>query len=138
MKVINTADPYRGVVFVLLGMNLAITVTAVAGGIALVSPVLLAAAVTLGLSTGILIGVVSAQIARTKLSKIHEELSNSGPPVETNNLSEELSPEAGTVNNHANKKFSFAASLAQGFHYCGDKEKGGASFHTENYSTSPG
>ena len=59
-------DPYRGVVLVLLAVTLLGTVAAFAGGVALASRELFAAAMTLGLSAGVLTGVVAAQIARAK------------------------------------------------------------------------
>src|ERR1700722_17561495 len=59
-------DPYRGVVFVLLVAALLGAAVALIGGRALENPVLLDAAVTLGLSTGVLIGVVLTQTARSK------------------------------------------------------------------------
>jgi len=59
-------DPYRGVVLVLLTMAFLGAVGAVAGGLMLPNPLLLDAAVTLGLSTGILIGVTVAQAARAE------------------------------------------------------------------------
>ena len=53
----STRDPYRGVVVVLLALAVLGTVGALAGGLTLSNPVLLDAAVTLGLSAGMLIGV---------------------------------------------------------------------------------
>ena len=62
-------DPYRGVVIVLLTMALLGAASAVAGGLLLANPVLLDAAVTLGLATGVLIGVAMAQTSRTRPTK---------------------------------------------------------------------
>jgi membrane protease subunit HflK len=62
----STRDPYRGVVIVLLALALLGTLGALAGGLALGNPVLLDAAVTLGLSAGILIGVALVQTARAR------------------------------------------------------------------------
>jgi regulator of protease activity HflC (stomatin/prohibitin superfamily) len=61
-----TRDPYRGVVVVLLALALLGTVGALAGGLTLSNPVLLDAAVTLGLSAGMLIGVALTQAARAR------------------------------------------------------------------------
>jgi regulator of protease activity HflC (stomatin/prohibitin superfamily) len=61
-------DPYRGVVIVLLAASLLGTAGAVAGGLALANPVLLDAAITLGLSTGVLIGVALAQTSDGRAS----------------------------------------------------------------------
>ena len=57
-------DPYRGVVIVFLAMALLGTAGAAAGGLMLANRVLLDAAVALGLSTGVLVGVAAAQAAR--------------------------------------------------------------------------
>ena len=62
----STRDPYRGVVIVLLALALLGTLGALAGGLALGNPVLLDAAVTLGLSAGMLIGVALVQTARAR------------------------------------------------------------------------
>jgi regulator of protease activity HflC (stomatin/prohibitin superfamily) len=62
----STRDPYRGVVVVLLALALLGTVGALAGGLTLSNPVLLDAAVTLGLSAGMLIGVALTQAARVR------------------------------------------------------------------------
>jgi regulator of protease activity HflC (stomatin/prohibitin superfamily) len=60
------SDPYRGVVIVLLALASLGTVAAALGAMTLGNPVVLDAAVTLGLSTGLLIGVVRVQHARAK------------------------------------------------------------------------
>ena len=58
-------DSYRGVMLVLSAAALAATVAVALGGLALGNAVLLHAAVSLGLSTGVLVGVVRSQMART-------------------------------------------------------------------------
>ena len=63
-------DPYRGVVIVLLALAALGTLSALAGGVALANPVLLDAAVTLGLSTGVLLGVALIQTARARPQRI--------------------------------------------------------------------
>ena len=68
-------DPYRGVVIVLLTMAFVGTVGAAAGGLGLPNPLLLDAAVTLALSTGMLVGVAVAQTARAKPPQGHDEAS---------------------------------------------------------------
>lgn len=60
-------DPHLAVVLVLVGASLLGTVAAVAGGLYLANPVVLQAAVSLVLSSGILIGVALAQAARLNL-----------------------------------------------------------------------
>jgi regulator of protease activity HflC (stomatin/prohibitin superfamily) len=72
-------DPYRGVVIVLLALACLGTVAAAFGAMTLGNPVVLDAAVTLGLSTGVLIGVVRVQQARAKPPKSDEGLSNPVP-----------------------------------------------------------
>src|SRR5580700_10971426 len=62
-------DPYRGVVIVLLALACLGTAAAALGAMTLGNPVVLDAAVTLGLSTGVLIGVVRARHARAKPPK---------------------------------------------------------------------
>jgi regulator of protease activity HflC (stomatin/prohibitin superfamily) len=74
-----TRDPYRGVVLVLLVAALVGAAGALAGGLWLSNPVLLDAAVTLGLAAGILIGVAAAQYARAK--PFHSEEVAAPPPV---------------------------------------------------------
>jgi hypothetical protein len=69
-------DPYRGVVIVLLAMACLGTVAAAFGAMTLGNPVVLDAAVTLGLSTGILIGVARVQHARAKPPKSDVALSS--------------------------------------------------------------
>jgi regulator of protease activity HflC (stomatin/prohibitin superfamily) len=69
-------DPYRGVVIVLLAMACVGTVAAAFGAMTLGNPVVLDAAVTLGLSTGILIGVARVQHARAKPPKSDVALSS--------------------------------------------------------------
>lgn len=59
-------DPYRGVIVVLLAVALVGFVFAVAGGFVLTSSAVLAAAVTLGLASGVLAGVAAAQTARAQ------------------------------------------------------------------------
>jgi regulator of protease activity HflC (stomatin/prohibitin superfamily) len=59
-------DPYRGVVLVLLTMALLGAVGAFAGSLMLPNPLVLDAAVTLALSTGMLVGIAVAQAARAK------------------------------------------------------------------------
>jgi regulator of protease activity HflC (stomatin/prohibitin superfamily) len=71
----STRNPYRGVVFVLLLAALLGTIAAVVGGFILLNPVLLDVAVTLGLATGVLIGVAVAQTARARAAKSVEEIS---------------------------------------------------------------
>ena len=79
----STRNPYRGVVFVLLLSALLGTVAAAVGGFLLVNSVLLDVAVTLGLATGILIGVAAAQIVRARPPKRNEETSSPEPVAET-------------------------------------------------------
>jgi len=57
-------DPYQGVSLVLLGGAILGMVTAFAGGVVLGNPVMLAAAVSMGLAAGILVGVLKAESAR--------------------------------------------------------------------------
>jgi regulator of protease activity HflC (stomatin/prohibitin superfamily) len=76
---ISKADPYRGVVIVLMGLAFLGTVAAVFGALALANPVLLDVAVTLALSTGILIGVALIQHARAKPRESHDALSSAVP-----------------------------------------------------------
>jgi regulator of protease activity HflC (stomatin/prohibitin superfamily) len=78
----STRDPYRSVVIVLLAASLLGTAGAVVGGLALANPVLLDAAVTLGLSTGVLIGVALAQSARARLQTSDGRASSPRPPGE--------------------------------------------------------
>ena len=59
-------DPYRGVVFVLLAVTLLGTGAAVVVGLVLANRVLVDAAVTLAIASGMLIGVALAQSARTR------------------------------------------------------------------------
>jgi regulator of protease activity HflC (stomatin/prohibitin superfamily) len=73
-------DPYRGVVLVLLALTLLGAAGALAGGLALANPVLLDSAVTLGLSTGVLIGVALTQKARARPRKSGHEASSPAPP----------------------------------------------------------
>ena len=58
-------DSYRGVMLVLTAAALAATLALALGGLVLGNSVLLHAAVSLGLSTGVLVGVVRSQMART-------------------------------------------------------------------------
>jgi regulator of protease activity HflC (stomatin/prohibitin superfamily) len=77
-------DRYQGVVVILLGSTLLGTAGAVAGGVELVSPILFAVAITLGISSGILYGVAAAQNARTKPAKLGDEVpAGAAPAVET-------------------------------------------------------
>jgi regulator of protease activity HflC (stomatin/prohibitin superfamily) len=78
----SARDPYRGVVIVLLALALLGTVGALAGGLALGNPVLLDAAVTLGLSAGILIGVALVQTARARPHSRDHEASSPLPAEE--------------------------------------------------------
>ena len=72
-------DPYRGVVIVLLALACVGTVAAVFGAMILGNPVVLDAAVTLGLSTGVLIGVALVQQARAKPPRSDDGLSKPVP-----------------------------------------------------------
>jgi regulator of protease activity HflC (stomatin/prohibitin superfamily) len=65
----SKSDPYRGVVIVLLALACLGTVAAAVGAMMLGNPVVLDAAVTLGLSTGVLIAVALVQKARAKPPK---------------------------------------------------------------------
>ena len=69
----RSPDPYRGVVVVLLALALLGMLAAVAGGIVLSDPLLFDAAVSLEISTGILIGVVVAQSERAQPLKEAEQ-----------------------------------------------------------------
>jgi len=60
----SNRDPYRGVVILLLAAAALGSAGAFAGGFQLADPVLLAVAVTLGLSAGVLAGVATGQIMR--------------------------------------------------------------------------
>jgi regulator of protease activity HflC (stomatin/prohibitin superfamily) len=71
----STRNPYRGVVFVLLGAALLGACAALFGGFDLGNPVLLDTAVTLGISTGVLVGVAVAQALRAKPQKTDEHIS---------------------------------------------------------------
>jgi hypothetical protein len=82
-------DPYRGVVIVLLALACLGTVAAAFGAMTLGNPVVLDAAVTLGLSTGILIGVASVQHARAKPPKSDVGLSR---PVQVQEAAETPAP----------------------------------------------
>jgi regulator of protease activity HflC (stomatin/prohibitin superfamily) len=62
-------DPYQAVVMMLLAAALLGTVGAIAGGIRLSDPVLLAVAVTMGLASGVLTGVFLAQRRRIPSAK---------------------------------------------------------------------
>jgi hypothetical protein len=64
--------PHRAVVFVLLAAAFLATAAAIIGGILLASRVLLAAAVTLAITTGVLFGVAVAQAARARPPKREE------------------------------------------------------------------
>jgi regulator of protease activity HflC (stomatin/prohibitin superfamily) len=72
-------DPYRGVVLVLLALTLLGAAVAIAGGLALANPVLLDSAVTLGLSTGVLLGVALTQRARGRPLKSDHGASSPAP-----------------------------------------------------------
>src|ERR1700757_1468582 len=63
-------NSYRGVVLVLIAAALLGAVGAYAGGRMLSNPVLFDAAVTMILATGMLIGVVIAMTARSRVSKV--------------------------------------------------------------------
>jgi len=69
----SRSDPYRGVVFVLLAAAVLGTAGAIAAGLLLPNRVLLDVAVTLGVSSGVLIGVAMAQAARVKPPKGDED-----------------------------------------------------------------
>ena len=75
----DNRDPYRGVVIVLVALALLGAVRALSGGLAFANPVLLDAAVSLGLATGVLIGVATAQGARTRPAKSAAAASNAQP-----------------------------------------------------------
>ena len=60
----SNRDPYRGVVIVLLAIAALGSAGAIAGGIRLADPVLLAVALTLGISAGVLAGIATAQAMR--------------------------------------------------------------------------
>ncbi len=72
----SNQNPYRGAVLVLIGTAFLGTGGALVAGLLLANPVVLDAAVSLGLATGILIGVLESQIARAKPPK-----SDAGPPM---------------------------------------------------------
>jgi len=72
-------NPYRGVVIFLFAAALAGTVGALAAGIKLDNPVLYAVAITLGISTGVLAGVVTALILRGRPPKSEPELAPPAP-----------------------------------------------------------
>ena len=75
----STRNPYRGVICVLLLAALLGTASSVVGGLMIVNPVLLDVAVTLGLATGILIGVAVARTAWVRPTKRAEEISIPNP-----------------------------------------------------------
>jgi regulator of protease activity HflC (stomatin/prohibitin superfamily) len=75
---VSKPDPYRGVVIVLLALACVGTVAAAFGAMTLGNPVVLDAAVTLGLSTGMLIGVVRAQHARANPPKSDDGPADAG------------------------------------------------------------
>lgn len=54
-------DPYRGVSLVLLAAAILVALAAFVGGIRLANPVMLAAAITMGIAAGILVGVLYAR-----------------------------------------------------------------------------
>jgi regulator of protease activity HflC (stomatin/prohibitin superfamily) len=87
-------DPYRGVVFVLLAATLLGTAGAAAGGLALANRVLLDAAVTLAISSGILIGVALAQSRRAGERTLAGEAPRSPAAEEPASTEEERSPAA--------------------------------------------
>jgi regulator of protease activity HflC (stomatin/prohibitin superfamily) len=62
----RSPDRYRGVIVVLLTLSGVATVFAAIAGARLANPILLDAATSLGLGSGLLIGVVFAQIARAR------------------------------------------------------------------------
>jgi membrane protease subunit HflK len=70
---------YRAVLAVFLGAALLGAAGAVAGGFRFGNPVLLDVAITLGLSAGILSGVLVTQILRTRSSKAVPEVSTAAP-----------------------------------------------------------
>ncbi|HTX51891.1 MAG TPA: hypothetical protein VMD08_00675, partial [Candidatus Baltobacteraceae bacterium] len=75
-------DRYRGVVMALLATALLGSVLAIASSFWLENPVVFDAAVTLGLSAGILIGVAKAQAARLKPPKGDEGAPIPPPPAD--------------------------------------------------------
>ena len=72
----SNQNPYRGPVLVLLASAFLGTGGALVAGLLLANPVVLDAAVSLGLATGVLIDVLESQIARAKPPK-----SDAGPPI---------------------------------------------------------
>jgi len=79
----STKNQYRGVVFALVLAAFVGTIIAVVGGITVGNPVLLDVAVTLGLATGILVGVAVAQRARVNFAKSDPGTSTLEPVAET-------------------------------------------------------
>ncbi len=75
-------DPYRGVVIVLLVAALAGMVGGFEAGLKLGNPVLIDAALTLGLAAAMLIGVAWTQAARLKTSKPEPEAEPVSPAIE--------------------------------------------------------
>ena len=73
-------DPYQAVLVLLLATVVLSTAGATYAGITFSNPVLLDVAVTLGLSAGVLIGVLVAQAARAKPPKRDEMSPESMPP----------------------------------------------------------
>jgi hypothetical protein len=78
-------DPYRGAILVLLAAAFLAALGAVAGGLFFQNVILLDVAVTLGISTGILAGVVLAQRERAKPTAPLQtiEMSSADTPIET-------------------------------------------------------
>jgi hypothetical protein len=69
----NIHDSYRGVVLTLLTTAALGTMTALVGGLLLANPVILAVAITLGLESGALLGVLNVQRARNKPPQVQAE-----------------------------------------------------------------
>ena len=65
----NVRDSYRGVVLVLLVTAALGTMVALVGGVLLANSAILAVAITLGLASGALVGVLNAQHVRTNRRK---------------------------------------------------------------------
>lgn len=72
-------NPYQAVLLALLLAAIFGIVVAVIGGYLLMNPVLLDIAVTLGVASGILVGVIAAQITRARPAKGDEEDSSEEP-----------------------------------------------------------
>jgi hypothetical protein len=75
----NVHDSYRGVALVLLTTAALGTMAALVGGLLLANSTILAVAITLGLASGALIGVLNAQSARNEPPQIKAE---TAPPAD--------------------------------------------------------